>query len=174
MISAIAVVRALVIGSVLAASTVMAQDPQPATPSQAPAQSPEKTEGPWYLGPLGIHIGGPIRASVGLGAGRRLRCSADAACSRETIGFASLEPGLRGGRFSLGAGMRWGGLATAATARATFLQRWGSSSDARYLGLEMSAHPVALIGFRLGAFRPMQSSIAGSNVLWMGNFSIGL
>jgi hypothetical protein len=168
-ISATAVVRALVFASALAASTASAQEPQPS----APAQSPE-AGGPWYVGPLGIHLGGPIRASVGLGAGRRLACSADLSCNRETIGFVSAEPGLRGGRLSLGAGMRWGGLATAATARGTFLQRWGSSSDERYLGLELSAHPVALIGFRLGAFRPLSSSIAGSNILWMGNFSIGL
>jgi len=70
--------------------------------------------------------------------------------------------------------MRWGGLGTSAHARATFLQRWGSSSDKSYVGLEVSALPVALIGFRLGAFRPLSSSVTGSNILWMGNFSIGL
>jgi len=126
------------------------------------------------VGPLGIHIGGPIRASVGLGAGRRLRCSADDACSRETIGFVSAEPGLRGGRVSLGAGLRWGGLATSATARATFLQRWGSSSDERYLGFEIGAAPVALVGFRLGGFRAMNRDRGGSDILRMRNFSIGL
>ena len=162
--------RALVVVTVLAASTGGAQDVQPASPAQSPGQS----DGPWYMGPIGIHIGGPIRASVGLGIGRRLSCSVDAACNRETIGFASAEPGLRGGRVSLGYGVRWGGLATAATARATFLQRWGSSSDDQLVGLEMSAHPLALIGFRLGAFRTLRSSVAGSNILWMGNFSLGL
>lgn len=170
MILSIARLRALVIASVLVASTVEAQETQPTRA----AESPEKSEGPWYVGPLGIHIGGPIRASVGLGAGRRLTCSADPACNRETFLFTSAEPGLRGGRLSLGYGMRRGGFATAATARGTFLQRWGKSSDARYLGIEMSAHAVALIGVRIGAFRALNRDSVTSDILWMGNFSIGL
>jgi hypothetical protein len=170
MIPYTAMLRALVAMLALATSTISAQDAQPS----AEAQSAERSGSPWYAGPLGIHIGGPIRASVGLGAGRRLSCSADDACSRETIGFVSAEPGLRGGRVSLGYGVRWGGLATSANVRATYLQRWGSASDQDYVGFELSAAPIALIGFRLGAFRPASSGVAGSEILWMGNFSIGL
>ena len=135
--------------------------------SDAPADSAR-----WYAGPIGLHIGKPAGPSLGLGVLRSFSCTPAETCAdRETIGMLIAEPGLNAGRASVGVTRVLGGLGTAWTARASYLQRWRTSTE-RYGGLELSFHPIVYVGARVGAFRPLGRE--ERSILWTLDASFGL
>jgi hypothetical protein len=143
--------------------------------SPARAQEPSgPQQGEWRFvaSPLaGWHFFGPVRASVTavVGAG-----TSDLMIPGMRSRFLLLmaEPGLRGGRLSLGAAqfIGWsGGL----IARGTVLRFWGGAPHRTYYGAELQwIVSILPIGVRVGAFRPARDEGDGRDILWMADFSV--
>ena len=112
----------------------------------------------------GLHVGGPVRASITSGIGLVSRVPGE-----PIRAFVFVEPGLRGGRLSVATGSSVGSLATAWTARASMLQLWAGAPHKRYVGLELQLIPALGIGGRVGAFRPLTGS---RKILWIGDVSL--
>lgn len=116
----------------------------------------------------GLHLGGPMRASLSVGV---IGGSRD----RDLMGsgaFLLAEPGLEGLRASTGYALALGNMGSLATARATWL-RLRDKSGAGYAGLEFQWLPVVATGARLGAFVPTRTT-QQRTVMWIGDVSFGL
>lgn len=117
---------------------------------------------------LGVHAGGPIRASVvaGIWIGDDPR--------REDANgvVAVVEPGLRGGRVSLGYAYAVSNLGSFVTVRASALRTWRVPTGPRtYLGGELQLLPILAFGPRLSAFIPADRN--PRRVLWVLDAGIG-
>jgi hypothetical protein len=115
----------------------------------------------------GLHVGGPVRASVAFGyawTGERHR--------RSHGPMVLAEPGLGGHRLSAGYVRGAGNLGTFLSARLSWLQLVRDREGA-YAGLEVQFLPLFGVGSRLGAFRPLRSG-EGGRLLWIADFSWGL
>jgi hypothetical protein len=121
---------------------------------------------------IGLHAGGPIRASavVGVWVGENPRHD-DASGA-----LLLVEPGLRGGRVSIGyAYALRGGFGSFVTARATALRTWRAVGGPRdYAGAEVQVLPILAVGPRLGAFVPIDHGPRPRRVLWMLDVGLGL
>jgi hypothetical protein len=119
---------------------------------------------------FGLHAGGPVGASaaVGIWVGEDPR--------RDQAGgaIALVEPGLHGGRASVGyAYALRGGWGSFVTARATALRTWRRVGGPRnYGGLEVQVLPIFAVGPRVGAYVPADRG--PKRVLWMLDFGVGL
>ncbi len=113
----------------------------------------------------GLHFGGPIRASAAGGV-----MFADPHADEPRGFFALVEPGLRGGRVSLGYEVSKGNLGSYASLRASLLRTWKAEPERTYAGGELMVLPLFAIGGRLGAFVPTSGS---RTVLWMADLSLG-
>ncbi len=113
----------------------------------------------------GLHIGGPIRASIAGGV-----MFVDPHADEPRGFFALVEPGLRGGRLSLGYEVSKGNLGSYASLRASLLRTWKAEPVKDYVGGELMVLPLFAIGGRLGAFVPTNGS---QRVLWMADVSLG-
>ena len=84
-----------------------------------------------------------------------------------------VEPGLRGGRVSLGyAYALRGGFGSFVTARATALRTWRTVGPPRTLvGGEVQVLPLLAVGPRLGAFVPTRGP---KRTLWILDVGLGL
>ena len=121
-----------------------------------------------WSGAGGLHFGPPARASVALGV-RRILEHTVATKERYRDIFVVIEPGIGGGRCSVGYADFGGNLGTGWTVRASALRRWRAAS-ANYLGLEFSTHLLAM-GPRLGVFRPVKPD--AERLRLTADFSIG-
>ena len=83
-----------------------------------------------------------------------------------------VEPGLRGGRLSLGYAAATGSLGSFVSARASVLRLHEPEQWTTYTGVEMQVLPLFATGLRLGAFRPTTRGRRG--LLWIGDVSLGL
>lgn len=119
---------------------------------------------------IGLHVAGPVRASVAVGVwlGPDPR--------KDDVGgvIALVEPGLHGGRASLGyAYALRGGMGSFVTMRATALRTWRAVGGPRnYVGAELQVLPILAFGPRLGAFMPTDRG--PKRVLWMLDIGAGL
>jgi hypothetical protein len=119
---------------------------------------------------VGVHVAGPVRASLAVGVwlGPNLR--------RDDAGgaIAVVEPGLHGGRLALGyAYALRGEMGSFVTARAAMLRTWRVTGGPRnYAGLEVQVLPIFAFGPRLGAFVPTDRG--PRRVLWMLDIGAGL
>lgn len=114
----------------------------------------------------GLHVGGPVRASVAAGV---LFQAHNADEARGVV--ALVEPGLRGGRVSLGYELSRGQLGTFVGARASVLRTWHVAGPQTYAGLELQLLPLFAMGGRLSAFVPTSGP---HSVLWIADVSIGM
>lgn len=114
----------------------------------------------------GVHVGGPVRASVAAGV---LFQAGEANEARGVV--ALVEPGLRGGRVSLGYEVARGQLGTYFGARASVLRTWHVAAQRTYAGLELQLLPLFAMGGRLSAFVPTSGP---HSVLWIADVSIGM
>ena len=149
------IVQRVALATTLPAAALLA-----AMPSTAAAQTPV----------FGLHAAGPVQASaaVGVWLGSRHPRREDASGV-----IAVVEPGLRGGRASLGYAYALSGLGAFVTGRATALRTWRVSTGPRtYGGVEVQLLPVLAIGPRLSAFVPVDRR--PHRVLWMLDVGIGL
>lgn len=118
---------------------------------------------------FGVHVAGPVRASASVGVWLGEDPRHDAASGAVLL----VEPGLRGGRASVGyAYALRGGFGSFVTARATVLRTWRSVGSPRtYAGGEIQILPVLAVGPRLGAFVPTNGP---RRVLWILDVGLGL
>jgi hypothetical protein len=88
--------------------------------------------------------------------------------------IALIEPGLHGGRASLGyAYALRGGMGSFVTGRVTALRTWRQAGGQRtYAGLEMQVLPLLAVGPRLGAFVPVDHG--ARRALWILDVGVGL
>lgn len=114
----------------------------------------------------GWHMGGPVRASL---AGGLLFQPRQADDSRGVL--ALVEPGLRGGRISLGYEVAFGSLGTFVSGRASVLRTWKVTTPRTYTGVELQLLPLFAMGGRLGAFVP---TAGPRRVLWIADVSLGM
>lgn len=114
----------------------------------------------------GWHAGGPVRASLAAGL---LFQDLDADGARGVITL--VEPGLRGGRVSLGYELGLGHLGTFVSGRASVLRTWKVTTPRTYTGVELQVLPLFALGGRLGAFVPTQGT---RRVLWIADVSLGM
>jgi len=119
---------------------------------------------------FGLHVAGPVRASVGAGVWLGEDPRHDAASGAVVL----VEPGLRGGRASIGyAYALRGGFGSFVTARATALRTWRMPGPPRtYVGGEVQVLPLLAVGPRLGAFVPADHN--PRRVLWILDVGLGL
>jgi hypothetical protein len=119
---------------------------------------------------FGVHGAGPIRASLAAGVwiGEHHPRHDDASGM-----IAVVEPGLRGGRVSLGYAYSLSGLGSFVTGRATALRTWRMPGGPRnYAGAEVQLLPLFAVGARLSAFVPVDRG--PRRVLWLLDAGIGL
>lgn len=119
---------------------------------------------------FGLHAAGPVRASAAVG----VWLGADPRHDDASGAIALVEPGLRGGRASVGyAYALRGGMGSFVTARATALRTWRVVGGPRNLaGLEVQLLPLFALGPRLGAFVPMERG--PRRVRWLLDIGVGL
>jgi hypothetical protein len=117
----------------------------------------------------GLHVGGPVRASLAAGAA----WSFQSAAGREHGPFLLAEPGLGGHRASAGYLVMFGNLGSFASGRASWLQLRRDGDRREYAGFEVQVAPLFVMGVRVGAFVPLREG-AGRDVLWMADFSLAL
>ncbi len=115
----------------------------------------------------GAHFGGPVRASLALGA----------VWIETTRGYGHgpmliAEPGIRGHRLSAGYLISRGQLASYASVRSTGLALKGDEWR-QYAGLDVQVQPLFAFGGRIGAFVPLKSA-ASRRLLWIADVSLGL
>jgi hypothetical protein len=119
---------------------------------------------------VGLHVAGPVRASLAVGVwlGPDPR--------KDDVGgaIALVEPGLQGGRASLGyAYALRGGMGSFVTGRVTALRTWRVVGGPRdYAGVELQVLPILAFGPRLGAFVPTDRG--PRRVLWILDVGAGL
>jgi hypothetical protein len=118
---------------------------------------------------FGVHAGGPVRASIVAGV-----WLGDDPRHEDANGVvAVVEPGLRGGRVSLGYAYSVSTLGSFVTARATALRTWRVPTGNRnYVGLEAQLLPLLAIGPRLSAFVP--TGHHPRKLLWMLDVGVGI
>lgn len=116
----------------------------------------------------GVHLGGPVRASLAVGAIWMRPTGGD----RGQGPILLVEPGLGGHRVSAGYLFARGNLGQFASVRATGLALRGDEWR-RYAGLDLQIQPLFVIGARLGAFVPLQSAVS-RRLLWIADVSLGL
>ena len=116
----------------------------------------------------GVHFGGPVRASLALGAVWEEERTGDNGHGAMLIA----EPGLRGHRLSAGYFVTRGTLGQYASIRATGLAL-RSDEWRQYAGLDLQVQPLFAFGGRLGAFVPLKSG-QSRRLLWIADVSIGL
>lgn len=118
---------------------------------------------------FGVHVAGPVRASVGAGVWLGEDPRHDAASGAVLL----VEPGLRGGRASIGyAYALRGGFGSFVTARATALRTWRTvGPPITYAGGEVQVLPLLAVGPRLGAFVPTRGP---RRMLWILDVGLGL
>jgi hypothetical protein len=119
----------------------------------------------------GLHLGGPTRASVALGAMWVTWRSGEDRREGPTL---IAEPGLRAGRASLAYSAWTGRLGSGYVARATFLRTWAGAPHRNYVGLEAQLVPIFGFGLRGGGFMPIQSSMSPRKPFWLLDLSLGL
>jgi hypothetical protein len=101
----------------------------------------------------GLHYDKPTKLSVALAVMRPTDTT------QEAWVFAAAEPGIAGGRLSVGY-VTWFNehFWTTTLVRATLLRTWGSPWDApadvTYLGGELQLNPLFFLGLRAGLFFP--------------------
>lgn len=118
---------------------------------------------------FGVHVAGPVRASAAVG----VWIGPDPRRDDASGAVALVEPGLHGGRVSLGYALALRGLGSFATARASALRTWRVVGGPRtYTGIEVQLLPIVAIGPRLGAFVPADRG--PRRVLWLLDFGAGL
>jgi hypothetical protein len=125
---------------------------------------------------LGLRIGEPQQASVAVGvlAGSRWQSR-----GREHARDAALfvEPGLSGGRVSLGYGAYGRGLgsggAIAATVLRTWRNPWGVKPNVTYAGGELFVWPLMFIGPRVGVFHSISPGNAANRWLFSVDLGVG-
>jgi hypothetical protein len=115
---------------------------------------------------LGMHFGGPVRASLAGGIGVRSLSPGE-----PVRFFLVAEPGLRGGRLSLVTGTSVGELASAWTIRGSYLQLWGGAPHRKYGGAELQIIPIFGLGGRVGAFKPLGTIKTDRKILIIADFS---
>ncbi|AHG88921.1 hypothetical protein J421_1384 [Gemmatirosa kalamazoonensis] len=118
---------------------------------------------------FGLHVAGPVRASASVGVWLGEDPRHDAASGAVLL----VEPGLRGGRASVGyAYALRGGFGSFVTARASALRTWRMVGPPRtYAGAEVQVLPLLAVGPRLGAFVPTSGA---RRVLWILDVGLGL
>jgi hypothetical protein len=118
---------------------------------------------------FGVHVAGPTRASASVGVWLGEDPRHDAASGAVLL----VEPGLRGGRASIGyAYALRGGFGSFVTARATALRTWRSAGPPHtYAGGEVQVLPLLAVGPRLGAFVPTRGP---RRMLWILDVGLGL
>ena len=117
---------------------------------------------------VGVHAGGPIRASLVAG----VWIGDDPRREDASGALMVVEPGLRGGRVSIGYAYALSTLGSFVTARASALRTWRVPTGPRtYLGIETQFLPLIAIGPRLSAFIPADRG--PRRVLWMLDGGIG-
>jgi hypothetical protein len=117
----------------------------------------------------GLHVGGPVRASIALG----VLLGGGASDARSGQMFVLAEPGLRGHRLSAGYLRLSGNVGTFYGLRGTVLQLRGDEPARRYVGAEAHVTPLFAIGARLGAFTPVGAS-ADRPFMWIADVMFGL
>jgi hypothetical protein len=119
---------------------------------------------------FGVHVAGPVSPSVAVG----VWVGDDPRHDQSGGAIALVEPGLHGGRLSLGyAYALRGGFGSFVTARASLLRTWRVEGGPRnYAGIETQVLPLLAIGPRLGAFIPIDGG--PRKVLWLLDVGIGL
>jgi hypothetical protein len=119
---------------------------------------------------FGVHGAGPIRASLAAG----VWIGEHHPRHDEASGvIAVVEPGLRGGRASVGYAYSLSGLGSFVTARASVLRTWRMPTSPRtYAGVEVQLLPLFAVGARLSAFLPADRN--PRRVLWLLDAGIGL
>lgn len=113
----------------------------------------------------GWHAGGPVRVSLAGG----VLLEPQHGEGRGT--FLLLEPGLRGGRASVGYLLMKGNLGSGVSVRASVLRTWSIVAPQTYAGGEVQILPLFLTGARLGGFIPTSGP---RRLLWIGDLSLGL
>jgi hypothetical protein len=118
---------------------------------------------------LGIHAGGPVRASLALGVMWLRETSGD----RLQGPVVTAEPGLRGHRVSAGYLVMRGNLGQFASVHASGLTLRGDDGWRRYVGVDLQVQPAFVTGVRVGAFVPVGSAPT-RRVMWMADVAFGL
>jgi hypothetical protein len=117
----------------------------------------------------GLHVGGPVRASVAVGAAWSLQ----SAGGREHGPFLLAEPGLRGHRASAGYLVMFGNLGSFLSGRASWLQLRRGGDRREYVGFELQGAPLFVVGVRVGGFVPIRVD-GERSVLWIADVSLAL
>jgi hypothetical protein len=117
----------------------------------------------------GLHVGGPVRASIALG----VLLGGGASDARAGQMFVVAEPGLRGHWLSAGYLRFSGNLGSSYGLRGTALQLRSDGPARRYVGAEVHVTPLFAIGARLGAFTPVGAS-ADRPFMWIADVMFGL
>lgn len=129
----------------------------------AGVQAQELKPAPTWKAVAGLHIGPPATVSITFGVGRVLtreigyRWGKDSNFTAHSDHdmFLLVEPGLRGGRISLGYGHYTSSASGVrlATLRMSIFKRWRGDSSRVYLGPEASFFAVenSILGLRAGA-----------------------
>jgi hypothetical protein len=117
----------------------------------------------------GLHFGGPVHASVAVGAAWSLQSPG----ARDHGPFVLVEPGLRGHRASAGYLVMLGSLGTFLSGRGSWLQLRRDGDRRQYVGLELQGAPLFAAGVRVGGFVPLRSD-GERRVLWIADISLAL
>ena len=117
----------------------------------------------------GIHVGGPVRASLALG----VLWVRDTAGDRAHGPLVMAEPGLRGHRLSVGYLMSRGTLGQFAAVHASGLGLRGGDSWRQFAGVDVQVQPAFATGVRVGAFLPVGSA-PSRRVMWIADVAFGL
>lgn len=116
----------------------------------------------------GLHLGGPVVASIAGGVLVRTRTPGD---SEQGV-LLLLEPGWKGDRASAG-WARIEQMGTIVSVRASFLRMRRDPAPTSYAGVEVQYAPLFVVGARLGAFVPLARDREQRPTL-VANFSLGL
>lgn len=118
---------------------------------------------------VGPHLGSPAGPSLAFGV---LYTRDDLFRVDELRGpFASIEPGFRWGRASIGhAYMKFDGIPVGRSLRESFLRKYCGSAQRSYLGVE-AQFILALVSVRAGVFRPLRGA---GRVLLSWDVGLGL
>jgi hypothetical protein len=109
----------------------------------------------------GLHVFGPAKGSVALGAGVRREWS-----SRSRLFFAVVEPGITGQRISIGYGETVGTSAGGWSVRGSLLQLTSEPARRTLAGVDIQIIPAFCLGSRIGAFRAVKPAGNGTGVLF--------